>query len=819
MYDQNSNNKEESWKDSDFLCFDNDNDDDNNDDDDDDEYKNDNNNGNNNGNDNNNDVVEQEQPQSKRRKLNHHELTTTITNNNNNNKTYNNNKRLPPWMDKSHETNFNYYFSNTPKLILLHEEIVQFVNLMKPQQIELEVRNEFIDKVKTFILNLFGNHVDKDNMNNNNDKNNNDNDNKSDKCQVHVFGSQATGLLLPTSDIDFVVMLPDYDIGNNTTNNNNNNKDNNNNNNNKEMKSTNLTKEEEIKEMAEYDIHKHSSFHSNYISPLVRLAKELRTQWKDELTYLEVVENTKVPIVKFTHGPTNLSADICFNQENGIQAAELMKRFMDAMPPLRPLTFVLKYFMAARGLNEPYSGGCGSFMIQMMIVSFLQHRERYDYNKQQQQHHYYNSRRGRDEYRTAPMNLGSLLIEFFELYGMDFNYLTTALSVRHDGFYFPKGHHQRREHFFTTPTRSFTLGIENPFDITMDVGKPSFRMSLIQKSFEVALRVLLSHVSHPAVPTDSILESIIPPTEEMYKRATMNKVLRIDEQLNSQGYNVDNRTNSTKKKILSDVSHPADHTDSILESVKPPTEEINKGPTINTAGKEKAFEFKLDWRSGCVISVKGLPDDCDREAILSAVEAFMGEKVSVHADYSRGAKDGAIRFNEPNENIRPLANELNEGNVTINNKKVGSAFVLEGEEEKKYYDDYIAHRTKIKQERGKKKRKAEEVRHESKKRLADPAEDIDESKKHPPAVHTDSILESVIPPTEEDSKKRLEDLISANDLEGLQSLSDELYGITGQRAIRQRIKKAVKRMKEEQNAQKIIVAQQNSSMETSHDSD
>mmetsp|Transcript_17594 Transcript_17594/g.21510 ORF Transcript_17594/g.21510 Transcript_17594/m.21510 type:complete len:343 (+) Transcript_17594:717-1745(+) len=282
--------------------------------------------------------------------------------------------------------------------------------------------------------------------------------------------------------------------------------------------------------MDEYNIHNPTNSNA---SPLQQIANEIQKQWggsKNELSYLEVVEHTKVPIVKFTHKLTNISADICINESNGIQAATLMKRFLESMPPLKPLTFLLKYFMAVRGLNEPYTGGCGSFMIQMMIVSFLQHRERWYYNHVRE----YN----------APMNLGSLLLDFFELYGMDFNYLTTGISVRNDGFYFPKGNKGRREYFFTNPSRAFTLGIENPFDITMDIGKSSFRMQLIQKSFEVALRVLLSHVAYPAVETQSILASILPPTEEMYKRATLHKVLKIEMSLKSQGYDPQTPSNS-----------------------------------------------------------------------------------------------------------------------------------------------------------------------------------------------------------------------------------------------------------------------------------
>ncbi len=108
----------------------------------------------------------------------------------------------------------------------------------------------------------------------------------------------------------------------------------------------------------------------------------------------------------------------------------------------------------------------------------------------------------------------------------------------------------------------------------------------------------------------------------------------------------------------------------------------------------EAIEFKLDWKPGCVISIKGLPDNCDREAIISAARGLVGDDMNVRADYSRGLKDGAIRFDEPNEKITVLAAELKEGKITISGAKVDSASVLEGDDEKKYYDEYIAFRTK-----------------------------------------------------------------------------------------------------------------------------
>ena len=234
-------------------------------------------------------------------------------------------------------------------------------------------------------------------------------------------------------------------------------------------------------------------------SPLEQLADTIRDEWKDDISYLEVIPNTKIPLVKFTHAPTGLSVDVSFVKETGPQAAVLMKTFMEALPPLRPLIFVLKYFLAARVLNEPYSGGVGSYMLQLMIVSFLQHRERDFMNFG----------------NPAPCNLGCLLLEFLELYGSRFNYCVTGISVRHDGSYFRKGD---RKDAFVIPSRPYSLAMENPLDINSDVGKASFRIQMVQRSFFAAYKVLMAHVSHPAQPAVSILATIMPPVEEMVHR-------------------------------------------------------------------------------------------------------------------------------------------------------------------------------------------------------------------------------------------------------------------------------------------------------------
>jgi len=79
-----------------------------------------------------------------------------------------------------------------------------------------------------------------------------------------------------------------------------------------------------------------------------RFADGLLEAWGQDLTYMEVLTNTRIPLVKLTHGPTNLSVDVSFDTPGGPAAAELMKGFLRDIPMLRPLVLVLKYVGRAK---------------------------------------------------------------------------------------------------------------------------------------------------------------------------------------------------------------------------------------------------------------------------------------------------------------------------------------------------------------------------------------------------------------------------------------------------------------------------------------
>ena len=115
----------------------------------------------------------------------------------------------------------------------------------------------------------------------------------------------------------------------------------------------------------------------------------------------------------------------------------------------------------------------------------------------------------------------------------------------------------------------------------------------------------------------------------------------------------------------------------------------------NNDGEEEANKFTIEWKPGCVISMKGLPESCDREAILDAAvkacdlgAAEAKEKRNIYADYSRGQKDGALRFQDPELASKMLA-KFKEGSVKIAGSEIQEAKLLEGDEEKHYWEGFI----------------------------------------------------------------------------------------------------------------------------------
>ncbi|KAF1393134.1 hypothetical protein PFLUV_G00035310 [Perca fluviatilis] len=232
--------------------------------------------------------------------------------------------------------------------------------------------------------------------------------------------------------------------------------------------------------------------------PLWTLEEALRKRNVADENSIKVLDKATVPIIKLTDSFTEVKVDISFNVKSGVKAARLIKEFKEKYPVLPYLFLVLKQFLLQRDLNEVFTGGIGSYSLFLMAVSFLQL-------------HY------RDDVCSPNINIGVLLIEFFELYGRHFNYLKTGIRIKDGGCYVAKDEVQRN---MMDGYRPSMLYIEDPLQPDNDVGRSSYGAMQVKQAFDYAYVVLSHAVSpiakyYPNNETESILGRIIRVTQEV----------------------------------------------------------------------------------------------------------------------------------------------------------------------------------------------------------------------------------------------------------------------------------------------------------------
>jgi non-canonical poly(A) RNA polymerase PAPD5/7 len=149
------------------------------------------------------------------------------------------------------------------------------------------------------------------------------------------------------------------------------------------------------------------------------------------------------------------------NQTNGVAAGVMVNRFLKELPALRALVLVIKSFLSQRSMNEVFSGGLGSYSIVCLAVSFLQMHPKI--------------RRGEVD---PSRNLGVLIMEFFELYGLYFNYQDVGISIRDGGTYYNK-----QERGWADYRNSSLLSIEDP-------GDPCRSLAVLATVSEILINIL-----------------------------------------------------------------------------------------------------------------------------------------------------------------------------------------------------------------------------------------------------------------------------------------------------------------------------------------
>ncbi|KAM5157769.1 terminal nucleotidyltransferase 4A isoform 2-T2 [Mantella aurantiaca] len=205
--------------------------------------------------------------------------------------------------------------------------------------------------------------------------------------------------------------------------------------------------------------------------PLQQLEQALRKQNIAEPQSLKVLDKAMVPIIKLMDQETDVKVDISFNVGTSVKAAQFIKDCVQEYPLLPYLILVLKQFLLQRDLNEVFTGGISSYSLILMAISFLQLHPRIDG-------------------RTTDENLGMLLVEFFELYGRNFNYLKNGIRIRNGGAYVAK------EEILKAGYKQSILSIEDPLLPENDVGRSSYGAVKVQQAFDYAY-LMLSHSASP----------------------------------------------------------------------------------------------------------------------------------------------------------------------------------------------------------------------------------------------------------------------------------------------------------------------------------
>ncbi|XP_019706880.1 uncharacterized protein [Elaeis guineensis] len=180
-------------------------------------------------------------------------------------------------------------------MLQLHKEILDFCDFVSPTPEERASRAAAVQCVFEIIKHIWPH------------------------SKVEVFGSFRTGLYLPTSDIDVVIL------------------------------------ESKVKTPQ---------------MGLYALARALSQ--RSIVKKMQVIAKARVPIVKFVEKRSGIYFDISFDVDGGPKAADFIKDALKKMPPLRPLCLILKVFLQQRELNEVYSGGIGSYALLAMLIAHLQ---------------------------------------------------------------------------------------------------------------------------------------------------------------------------------------------------------------------------------------------------------------------------------------------------------------------------------------------------------------------------------------------------------------------------------------------------------------
>lgn len=219
----------------------------------------------------------------------------------------------------------------------LHNEILDFYDYVKPRDFENQVREDLVKRIESVVRKSFPD------------------------LNVRAFGSFASGLYLPTADMDLVACSTRF-------------------------------------------------LNGGYANPqptkswMYKFANCLKRNGIAIESSVTVIAGSRVPLVKFVEKVTGLRVDVSFENDSGLLANNTFQVWKERYPAMPIIVSLIKQFLVMRDFSEVFSGGLGGYSVICLTITILRVLE---------------ERNGDD---WDPMqSLDTVLMTFFVYFGRDFD--------------------------------------------------------------------------------------------------------------------------------------------------------------------------------------------------------------------------------------------------------------------------------------------------------------------------------------------------------------------------------------------------------------
>uniref|UniRef100_A0AC35U2R7 RNA uridylyltransferase n=1 Tax=Rhabditophanes sp. KR3021 TaxID=114890 RepID=A0AC35U2R7_9BILA len=190
-----------------------------------------------------------------------------------------------PWINKTYSSSIEG----------LDDELNDLYHYLQPTKAERIVRVQIFNHVRSTIQAVFP------------------------SCEVSTFGSMATDLFLPFSDIDIVCF---------------------------------------------------QNSNNKMPDPLIRTSEAFRDH--ESLEVVKIIEKATVPIIKLRDKATKIMIDVSFETHNALPTIHFLLNFKQRNPKLSALVLILKQLLQDQVLNANTDGGLSSYAIVLLVIRLLQ---------------------------------------------------------------------------------------------------------------------------------------------------------------------------------------------------------------------------------------------------------------------------------------------------------------------------------------------------------------------------------------------------------------------------------------------------------------